>query len=252
MRLVSCNISGCSIEYDARGEHAQMHRRHPRPVAWRSGKAMDLDSLIEHLAEELVPVRSRRFGVDASVMTLIAVIELALLFAVGFVHLDVHRLLAQPTIGWRLASLGLISLMSGFLAIRSFDPTYSAKRSLRRLALIIAICLAYGTALGGIPTGMARIIHRVDCMSGAQCASKIVLLSIPPLICLAVLGRRGAPTDMRRTPLLIGLAAAAWGAFVFVFACPFNDSLYIVVWYGAGCGVVTLASRFLLPRFVHW
>lgn len=213
---------------------------------------MDLDSLIDQLADELAPVRSRRFGVDASIMTLIAAIELALLFAVGFVHLDMHRLLTQPTMGWRIASLGLTSLVSGFLAIRSFDPTYSAKRSLRWLALIIAICLAYGMVLSGIPTGTASIIHRLHCMSGVQCASKIALLSIPPLICLAALGRRGAPTDMRRTPLLIGLAAAAWGAFVFVFACPFNDPLYIVVWYGVGCGVVTLVSRFLLPRFVRW
>lgn len=57
---------------------------------------------------------------------------------------------------------------------------------------------------------------------------------------------------MRRTPLLTGLAAAARGAFVFVFACPFDDPLYIVVWYGVGYGLVTVASRLLLPRLVRW
>jgi hypothetical protein len=185
-------------------------------------------------------------------MALLAVIELATLIAVGFAHLDMHRMLMQPTIGWRLASLGLISLVSGFLAIRSFDPTYSAKGSLCWIALLIAICLAYGMVVGGSPAGTASMVHRLDWASGPQCASKIVLLSIPPLIGLAVLGRRGAPTDMRRTPLVIGLAAAAWGAFVFAFACPFNDPLYIVVWYGVGCGIVMLASRLLLPRFVRW
>jgi len=79
-----------------------------------------------------------------------------------------------------------------------------------------------------------------------------VLLSIPPLLALAVLGQRGAPTDLRRTPLLIGLAAAAWGAFVFVFACPFNDPLYILTWYGLACGIVTLVARLVLPRLAHW
>ena len=213
---------------------------------------MKLDALIEELAEDLVPVRSRRLWVDISIMALVGVIELALLFALGFAHLDMHRMLMQPTLGWRLASLGLISLMSGFLAIRSFDPTYSAKGSLQRLALLIAICLVYGMVMGGgMPSGTS-MIHRLDWTSGVQCASKIVLLSVPPLIALAVLGRRGAPTDMRRTPLLIGLAAATWGAFVFVFACPFNGPTYIVVWYGVGCGIVTLASRILLPHFVRW
>lgn len=213
---------------------------------------MKLDALIEQLAEDLGPVRPRRFWVDTSIMALIAVSELALLFAVGFAHLDMHRMLMQPTMGWRLASLGLISLLSGFLAIRSFDPTYSVQGSARWLALLVVICLAYGMVMGGMPAGMASMIQRLDWASGVQCVSRIVLLSMPPLIALAVLGRRGAPTDLRRTPLLIGLAAAAWGAFVFVFNCPFNDPLYIVVWYGVGCAIVTLASRFLLPRFVRW
>jgi hypothetical protein len=213
---------------------------------------MKLDSLIEQLAEDLAPVRPRRFWVDIAIMALIAVIELALLFAVGFAHLDMHLMMTQPTMGWRIVSLGLISLVSGFLAIRSFDPTYSAKGSLRWLALIIAICLASGIVMGGTPAVLASVIHRLDWTSGVQCASKIVLLSLPPVIGLAVLGRRGAPTDIRRTPLLIGLAAAAWGAFVFVFACPFNDPLYIVAWYGIGCGVVVLTARLLLPRFVRW
>ena len=213
---------------------------------------MKLDALIEELAEDLAPVPSRRLWVDISIMALVGVIELALLFALGFAHLDMHRMPTQPTMGWRLASLGLISLVSGFLAIRSFDPTYSAQRFLRWLALLIAICLAYGLVMGGMPTGMASIIHRLDWTDGVHCAAKIVLLSVPQLSGLAVLGRRGAPTDMRRTPLLIGLAAATWGAFVFVFACPFNGPTYIVVWYGVGCGIVTLASRVLLPPFVRW
>lgn len=213
---------------------------------------MKLDSLIDQLAGDLAPVRPRRFWVDASIMALVAVIELALLFAIGFARLDMHRLMTQPTMGWRIVSLGVISLVSGILAIRSFDPAYSARRSLRWLALIIAICLASGIIMAGLPAGAASLMQRLDWRSGVQCASKIVLLSIPPLLALAVLGRRGAPTDMRRTPLLIGLAAAAWGAFVFIFACPFNDPLYIMVWYGVGCGIVTLACRFLLPRIARW
>jgi hypothetical protein len=218
----------------------------------RRRKAMKLDALIEQLAADLAPVRSRRSWVDISIVALVGVIELALLFTLGFARPDMHRMLTLPTMGWRLASLGLISLVSGFFAIRSFDPTCSAQRFVRWLALLIAICLAYGLVMGGMPAGVANMTHRMDWMDGVHCAAKIVLLSIPPLSALAVLGHRGAPTDMRRTPLLIGLAAATWGAFVFVFVCPFNDFLYIVVWYGVGCGIVTLASRFLLPRFVRW
>jgi hypothetical protein len=64
--------------------------------------------------------------------------------------------------------------------------------------------------------------------------------------------RRGAPTDTAGTSLAVGIAAAAWGAFVFVFACPFDDPLYIAVWYTVGCGLVTILARLLLPRLVRW
>lgn len=213
---------------------------------------MNYDSLIDRLTEDLKPVRHRRSWVDMSIMAVVSVVELALLFAVGVAHLSMHRMMTQPTLWWRLASLGLISLLSGVLAIRSFDPAYSPKAALRWLALIVAICLASAALMGGTAGGPASIVRRLNWTSGVQCAYKIVLLSIPPLIGLAMLGRRGAPTDMRRTPLLIGLAAAAWGAFVFVFACPFNDPLYIAVWYSVGCGFVMALARLILPRFARW
>ena len=186
------------------------------------------------------------------IMGAIAAIELALLFAVGTAHLSAHRMMTQPTLWWRLVSLGLIALVSGVLAIRSFAPTYSPKVGLRWLALIVAICLAFGVLMGGMPGGLASVVRRLDWTNGVQCAYKIVLLSMPPLIGLALLARRGAPTDMRRTPLLVGLAAAAWGAFAFVFACPFNDPLYIVVWYSVGCGTVIAMARLILPRVARW
>ena len=213
---------------------------------------MKLESLIDELTEDLTPVKPRRFWADLLVLALNAAVELALLFALGIAHLDLERLATQPTMGWRLVSLGVIALMSGFLAVRSFDPAYSAKDALRWLAVIVALCLAYGLVMNGPPAGTASLLQRLDWHSGIQCASKIVLLSLPPLAALALLCRRGAPTDLRRTPLLSGLAAATWGAFVFVFACPFNDPLYIVVWYGIACGLVTLAARLMMPRIARW
>ena len=213
---------------------------------------MNHDSLINRLTEDLKPVRRRRLGVDVMVLAVICAVELALFFALGFARSDMPVMMKQPTFWWRLASLGLISLISGTLAILSFNPTYSPRRGIRWLALIIAICLVFGLAIGAGPDGLDAIIHRLNWMNGVRCAGKMIALSIPPLIGLGLLMRRGAPTDMRGTALLVGLAAAAWGAFVFVFACPFNDPLYIAVWYSVGCGIVTLLSRFVLPRLARW
>jgi hypothetical protein len=80
----------------------------------------------------------------------------------------------------------------------------------------------------------------------------MIVLSIPPAIALGALIRRGAPTDRPGTALAAGLASAGWGAFVFVFACPSDDPLYIAVWYTVGCSIVTILGRAILMRLSRW
>jgi len=213
---------------------------------------MSYDSLINRLTEDLKPVRRRRLGLDVMIIAVICAVELGLFFAAGFARSNMPAMVQQPTFWWRIVSLALISLISGALAILSFNPTYSPRRGIRWLALIIAICLVFGLCIGAGPLGLDAIIRRLNWQNGVQCAGKMIALSLPPLIGFGVLMRRGAPTDRRGTALLVGLAAAAWGAFVFVFACPFDDPLYITVWYSVGCGIVALISRFALPRLARW
>jgi hypothetical protein len=80
----------------------------------------------------------------------------------------------------------------------------------------------------------------------------MVALSLPALAALGILVRRGAPTDRNGTAIAAALCSAAWGAFVFVFACPSDDPLYIVVWYTIGCGLVTLIGGVLMRRLARW
>jgi hypothetical protein len=213
---------------------------------------MSFDTLIDRLADDLQPVRPRRLWMDVGIMALISVVELVLLFAIGFANLDLHRLQTQPTVGWRLVSLGLISVAAGFAAIRSFDPTFSAKRSVRRLGVIIALSVLGGLFLGTLPGGLAALVQRLAWTDGIHCAARIAVLSLPPLAGLLLLCCRGAPTDMHRTRLLVGLAAAAWGAFSFVFSCPFNDPVFILTWYTLGCVPTMLAARYLMPVLARW
>ena len=49
-----------------------------------------------------------------------------------------------------------------------------------------------------------------------------------------------------------GIAAAAWVAFVFAFACPYNGSPYIAMLNAVGCGLVTVFARLVLSRLTPW
>ncbi len=212
---------------------------------------MTHDALIDRLSEGLKPVRRRRLSVDLLIVAVICAVELGLFFGMGAAR-PMPMLMPQPSFWWRLGSLGLIAAISAALTILSFNPVYSPRRASRWLLAIGAICLAVGFLINAGPDADKNLIARLDWPAGLQCAKKMILLSIPAVIGLAVLMRRGAPTDGRRTAWLAGLAAASWGAFVFVFACPFNDPLYIAVWYSVGCGIVTAVSRLILPRLTRW
>jgi len=208
--------------------------------------------LIDRLVTGLRPVRRRSVLVDAVIVVALCVVELAAFLGLGAARPDMPLGMAHPSFWWKLGSLGLISLVGGIVAILSFDPVRSPRRGLRWLAIIVALCLVAGWVIDASHQGMAAIAGRLKWQEGVLCASQIVALSLPPLLGLGLLMRRGAATDTGGTALAVGITAAAWGAFVFVFACPSDDPLFIAVWYVVGCGLVTSVVRLLLPPLTRW
>jgi hypothetical protein len=213
---------------------------------------MSLEALVDRLASDLKPVRPRRVRADAAILACLCVVELLLFLALGAARPDVAAAMGIASFWWKLASLGVIAAVGASTTLLSFDPVRSPRRGLRLLLVLVALCLAAGWGLDAAREGGAAVLVRLDWRSGVQCVYKMVLLSLPAMAALGVLMRRGAPTDIGGTSLTAGIAAAAWGAFVFVFACPADDPLYIAVWYVVGCGLVTMFARVVLPRLASW
>jgi hypothetical protein len=213
---------------------------------------MPNDPLVARLAADLKPVRPRSLRRDATILAMVCAIELALFLGLGMMRPDMPMAVELPSLWWKFTSLGLIALVGGAVALVSFDPLRSPRRGLRWLVGIVAASLASGWLLDASSSGPAALVARLDWPDGLQCVTKMVLLSLPAVAGLGVLMRRGAPTDTGGTALAAGVAASAWGAFVFVFACPYDDPLYIAVWYAVGCGLVTLLARLLLPPLTSW
>ena len=123
-------------------------------------------------------------------------------------------------------------------AVASFDPVRSPRRGLRWLVAIIVLCFAAGWIVDASRDGLPALAARVNWREGVQCASEVMALSVPAMLGLGLLMRRGA--------------ALAWVAFVFVFACPHDDPLYIALWYAVRCGAVIAFARLALPRLTRW
>jgi hypothetical protein len=213
---------------------------------------MRTDSLVDRLSQDLRPVRRRSIAREALLLLLLGVLEVAAFLGMGFMRADMPVAVEAPSFWWKLASMGLIAVLGASVAILSADPVRSPRRGLRWILVCIVAIIASGWLIDASGNGLADLVRRLDWSQGLQCVWKMVALSIPPAISCGVLVRRGAPTDRGGTALAAGLSSAAWGAFVFVFACPSDDPLYIAVWYTVGCSIVTIVGRAVVLRLSRW
>jgi len=213
---------------------------------------MRTDFLVDRLSQELRPVRRRSIAREVLLLLLLAVVEVAVFLGMGFMRPDMPTAMKAPSFWWKLTSMGLIAALGAGVAILSVDPVRSPRRGLRWILICLVAIFASGWLIDASGNGLADLVRRLDWQQGLQCVWKMIVLSIPPAVGLGVLMRRGAPTDRAGTALAAGLSSAAWGAFVFVFACPSDDPLYIAVWYTVGCSIVTISGRILLARLSRW
>ena len=213
---------------------------------------MSDNRFVDQLVSGLQPVRPRRAGRDMLVLAAVCLVKLSLFLSLDAIRPDMGAAMELPSFWWKLGSVGIIALVGAVVAILSFDPIRSPRPGLRWLVTILAVSLVTGWLIDASQAGWPALAARVDWKDGLCCSGKVVSLSMPAVIGLGLLMRRGAPTDTTGTALSVGVAAAAWGAFVFVFSCPYDDPLYIALWYSVGCGLITVLARVLLPRLTHW
>jgi hypothetical protein len=209
---------------------------------------MSNDSLILDLSANLAPVRRRRMVREAGLLLALGAAELALILALGMMRPDMSHMAASPYLLWRVGSLAVLSGIACTVAIRSFSPTVRPRGE-----LILAGAVAVIAMIGGVfvvPAGVSghTLLERIDPARGIVCASAIFVLSLPIVAMLGVLMRSAAPTQPKLSAIASGIAAGTVGALVFAVCCPFNDPLYVVVWYFIGCAAVACAARWLLPR----
>jgi hypothetical protein len=213
---------------------------------------MRTDFLIERLSGDLQRVRPRTMLREAAILAGVAIAEVVVFLGMGFMRPDLPVAMHAPSFWWKLVSMGLIAALGAGIVLCSIDPTRSPRRGLRWILVCIVFIFATGWLIDAAEGGFLHLLTRLHWRQGIGCAWRIIALSVPAVIALIFIIRRGAPSDRTGTALAGALASGGWGAFVFVFSCPSNDPLYIAVWYSVGCGIVTLVGKFVLSRFARW
>lgn len=214
------------------------------------------DPLIDALVADLRVVNPRRWTHEAALLTGLIVVEILVFLLLRDTRPDMPKAMETPAFWWKSASFAIIAMVAAAAALLSLDPAVTNARRLSRLwtalAMLAPLALALGWLIDAGASGGTALLARLDWRDGLDCLLNIVLLSLPLVVALGVLMRRGASTRAGHTALAAGLAAAGFGAFIFAFHCSHDDPLYVLVWYGGAVALVTGLARLILPRLARW
>ncbi|MEI6417637.1 MAG: NrsF family protein [Sphingomonadales bacterium] len=208
------------------------------------------DPFIDTLVAELQPVRPRSRWRDLAGLLALLLAELALVVVVLGLAPGMPLAMHTMAFWWKLAGLlALFGLASAALVLE-LNPAGRLPRFGANLAGLAVLLLLSGWLIDAGQQG--DLVARLMPAEGLHCVRDTLLAGLPMLVLNGWLGRRGAPTQLARTGLAAGLAAAAAGGLAFVLSCPHHDPLYVVVWYGGAMLVLAGLGRLLLPRLLRW
>ncbi len=209
------------------------------------------ERLIDGLVSGLTPVRPRSRWRDAAVLALVAACEIAVVMWAMPMRADMASAIQGMMFWWKLGG-ALCIAVAGVAALLVLLTPDARPNAGRRFVLVAASAvLAAGLALvgsGAMPMPGAM----PDWRAGFDCAKLVLLYGLPMLAATVLLARRAAPARPRAAATAAGLASAGWGAVVFAWTCPYDNPMYVALWFGIALTAGALLGRALLPRLLRW
>ena len=145
-------------------------------------------------------------------------------------------------------SLGVIAILATAHLAR---PEARRPRWLWLLAvpLVALAALAVGELIRTPTSGWPKLWMGV---SWQICSTRVATLSLPIFAGLVLAFRRLAPTRLRLTGAVAGLAAGAFGATLYCLHCPEVSAVFVLTWYTLGIAVAAAIGALLGPRLLRW
>jgi len=88
--------------------------------------------------------------------------------------------------------------------------------------------------------------------SARLCPFLVLAAALPPLAGLVWAMRGFAPTRLRETGFVIGLAAGGAGAFAYAWHCNETGAPFLAIWYSLGMAAAAFLGWLSGPRLLRW
>jgi hypothetical protein len=211
-----------------------------------------LSELVRKLSDGLAPVppsfvpRRLLAGLGAG-----AAVSIALVLGLLGLRPDLLPAMATALFWAKLAYPLSLALVAGLAAERLGRPAARARRRLVWLAApFAAVALIAVVQFAAVaPESRTAIV-----MGGSArlCPFLVLASSIPPLLGLVWAMRGLAPTRLRETGAVIGLAAGGIGGFAYAWHCTEWGAPFLALWYTAGILAAAMLGALFGPLLLRW
>lgn len=213
---------------------------------------MKTDELIESLAQDVraVPrgLARARVALAVAAGALAAIVLLSLVWGIRpDLDLAMAGMMFWMKTGYT-ASIALVGLAASVVLTR---PEARAPRWLW-LALVPVALFAVKSAQEMMS---APATDRMDIWVGtsaALCPAIVLALSLPIMATLMYAARSLAPTRLRLTGAVIGLASGGAAATIYCLHCPEATATFVLSWYTLGIALATGVGALLGPKLLRW
>jgi hypothetical protein len=205
---------------------------------------------ISTMVAELEPVRPLRMAHGmAAVGVLFAISIGSILLTIG-PRADLLIMQFHPMFLLRAGLLLLLGGGCGWAVLNMARPSVGHQGQSWKMAIASAALIPLAALLVTFTNGAN--VAMANAYSGMQCMGYSALAGLATAIPMVFFLRRGAPTSAERAGWLTGVASGGFGAFGYGLHCPFNDVVYIGLWYTLAVGVCALVGRLVVPKLIRW
>lgn len=209
--------------------------------------------LIESLATGLKPAPrrfvSRRLGLGIG--SALVIIAAAMLLAWG-PRPDFGAALSTPPFWIKFAFTGLLMLGGIIAVLRLSRPDGRVPRAVWLGMAGVVLTMAGLAAVQLLNAPVADYRSLIMGSSAAACPWLIMLLAVPVLAGTLWAMRALAPTQLTLAGAAAGLVAGTSAAFIYAFSCGESAMPFVLIWYGLGMAVPTIAGALIGNRLLRW
>jgi hypothetical protein len=205
---------------------------------------------IANLVDELEPVKPMRTGHGILAIGSIMVVVGGLIAAQKGMRADVMAGDPDPMFLLRAGLLLLLGCGCGWAVLNMASPSVGRQGQSWKMAIAAAALVPLAALVvamtGRFDVALSNMRYGMDCLMFSGIAG--LATAVPMVLWL----RKGAPTSPERAGWLTGVAAGGLGAFAYGLHCPFNDLVYIGLWYSLTVGVCAVIGRMVVPPLIKW